>query len=84
MSKFDRRKFIKTTSLSAALASTPSLYSFKSDNPADFKGDSKKTKIVRQVKHSLNQHTMKLDFLKLDGTDITSSSGLAEKGHLLD
>jgi len=30
MSKFDRRKFIKTTSLSAALASTPSLYSFKS------------------------------------------------------
>lgn len=30
MSKFDRRKFIKTTSLSAAFASTPSLYSFKS------------------------------------------------------
>ena len=30
MSKFDRRKFIKTTSLSAAFASTPSLYSFRS------------------------------------------------------
>ena len=32
MSNFDRRKFIKTTSLSAAFASTSSLYSFKSRN----------------------------------------------------
>lgn len=83
MSKFDRRKFIKTTSLSAALASTPSLYSFKSrSSDQKYMGDfaSPKLKNIKAAfigvgyrgKGHLNL------FASLTGTEVVAISDLYE------
>ena len=83
MSKFDRRKFIKTTSLSAAFASTPSLYSFKSrSSDQKYMGDfaSPKLKNIKAAfigvgyrgKGHLNL------FASLPGTEVVAISDLYE------
>ena len=83
MSKFDRRKFIKTTSLSAAFASTPSLYSFKSrSSDQKYMGDfaSPKLKNIKAAfigvgyrgKGHLNL------FASLTGTEVVAISDLYE------
>ena len=83
MSKFDRRKFIKTTSLSAALASTPSLYSFKSrSSDQKYMGDfvSPKLKNIKAAfigvgyrgKGHINL------FASLPGTEVVAISDLYE------
>ena len=83
MSKFDRRKFIKTTSLSAAFASTSSLYSFKSrSSDQKYMGDfvSPKLKNIKAAfigvgyrgKGHINL------FASLPGTEVVAISDLYE------
>ena len=83
MSKFDRRKFIKTTSLSAAFASTPGLYSFKSrSSEQKYMGDfiSPKLKNIKAAfigvgyrgKGHINL------FASLPGTEVVAISDLYE------
>ena len=56
------------------------------DNPEQPDGDTqlKKSIFKRALHHQFPNNSTKLDFLTLDGIDITSSSGQALKGHLKD
>tara|TARA_B100001769_G_scaffold270976_1_gene263037 strand:+ start:943 stop:2319 length:1377 start_codon:yes stop_codon:yes gene_type:complete len=83
MSMIDRRKFIKTTSLSAAFASTTSLYSFKSrSSDQQYMGDFASPKI-QNIKAAFigvgyrGKGHIKL-FASLPGTEVVGISDLYE------
>ena len=83
MSMIDRRKFIKTTSLSAAFASTNSLYSFKSrSSDQQYMGDFASPKI-QNIKAAFigvgyrGKGHIKL-FASLPGTEVVGISDLYE------
>ena len=83
MSKFDRRKFIKTTSLSAAFASTPSLYSYKSrSSDQKYMGDfvSPKLKNIKAAFIGVgNRGKGHINlFASLPGTEVAAISDLYE------
>ena len=83
MSMIDRRKFIKTTSLSAAFASTTSLYSFKSrSSDQQYMGDFASPKLLN-IKAAFigvgyrGKGHIKL-FASLPGTEVVGISDLYE------
>ena len=83
MSKFNRRNFIKTTSLSAAFASTSSLYSFKSrSSNQKYMGDFASPKL-KNIKAAFigvgyrGKGHLKL-FSSLPGTEVVAISDLYE------
>ena len=83
MSKFDRRNFIKTTSLSAAFASTSSLYSFNSrSSNQKYMGDFASPKL-KNIKAAFigvgyrGKGHLKL-FSSLPGTEVVAISDLYE------